>query len=610
MADCLRNRRNALVFIVILCLSMSLYALTSEDWFTVTSQGDTAGINRLLGGGADVNEKSTLGMTPLMIASFFGKADAVKVLLAANAKKDLKSGSGLTALMFASQKGYLNVVQLLLIAGADKNLKSASGTTALTYALEKGYEPICTLLNAAEQNKKQWFVDTIKAQTKQINSLKTPAKDAALQSQIDSQFLSAENSVAIVHKKDIVPTSLYSSPVDSQKVMQTGLRQDSVHSLNAAQQVGRHSADNPTAISENILLGIFGLKGVWFDPETRHNTRFTIDIINGVPQVVKVACDNEVFKIEKSSYSNGSLTWQYFVPSTGDHSFYKTIIIDSNGLVCSWSNKQGMAGTVTLKNSADKYVPSTNHQSLSESVALKHPLVMYAPNGRIYVNFFSGGINIANMSAPYTNLLGQYYGDILNDMLSGSYTINPENSFYFTWTFGSEFGYYPVNCFGINIGCFFMGKGDEANLLKEGSESVVAEEHIYSMELPLFVRLRIPKDELSPYIDAGMSFSYVLSAKDMLAYYYTKNASENNDWISTNLFNADNKPYYNRTDWSFVLGTGLHFGGTMHVEYRMYCGLTNFCKTINSKFITHSFTVGFDYYYKKKLSAEMKQKLP
>jgi uncharacterized protein (TIGR02145 family) len=146
---------------------MSASASQSDDWFSAASAGDTLMIRKLLDVHADINEKGSSNMTPLMIASFFGKTDVVEILLRAHANTNLQSGSGLTALMIASQKGHSDIVQLLLNAGAKKNLKSSSGTTALMYAAELGYQNITALLKIQEKTIDVLPVPDTKAQKPQ-----------------------------------------------------------------------------------------------------------------------------------------------------------------------------------------------------------------------------------------------------------------------------------------------------------------------------------------------------------------------------------------------------------------------------------------------------------
>jgi hypothetical protein len=241
---------------------------------------------------------------------------------------------------------------------------------------------------------------------------------------------------------------------------------------------------------------------------------------------------------------------------------------------------------------AYKQPVSASHSDSSSSRG-----VLSIKKARIYVNFISAGLNIANMSEEYTNLLGNYWGNVLYNMLDSQYTVSPENSTCFTWNFGAEFGYYPVKYWGINLGCYFMGEGDESKLLTIGSESVCAEEHVVSMKLPVFMRLRGIDDKLCPFVDAGMAFSYVLSAKEKLAYNNGDNSSSNENWYNINLFDETNRDNYHRAGWALVLGAGLHFCYFMNIEYRLYCGMTNFAKNVDSKFITHALTFGFDYYY-------------
>jgi hypothetical protein len=485
------------------------------------------------------------------------------------------------------------------------------------YAKEKGFEAVIHQNNA---------------HTKQILSL-VPDKEYTIDTMLEKQP-AKRTQTAPADAKPVVSDNRLGSPpatystefssavkqIDSQQIQQ---RQTHIPGEKHIEQTNNdflQQSDIQTDSSDNNKSSEMSLiPGVWLDPENNNNTRYSIKRINGEPRVVAAANNKEIFTVEKSLWSNSILTWEYLVPSTDFRLTYKTIDIKSDNVICSWSNDHGMSGTVVLKNMHQNFESDTimaitkdtsrtgitTGKGIVKPLALNNTYKAYLPNGRTYVNFFSGGINIANMSAKYIDLIGQYYGAILYDLLGQQYTISPRNSYYFTWTFGAEFGLYPDNYIGINAGCFFMGKGDEVTLLKEGSERVVAEEHIYSMEIPLFFRLRVPNDELSPYVDAGVSLGIFLSAKEMVGYYNSEDASQNTDWSSVNLLNAQNADYYNHSDISFLFGIGLHFAGAMHVEYRLYYGLINFysqSSTLDSKCITHSFTTGFDCYFKKKIN--------
>ncbi len=67
-------------------------------------KGDTETVKGLIDVGADVNEKSN-GMTPLMYAAKYNKADIVKILITNGAKLKAKDDRGFTALKHAQLSG-------------------------------------------------------------------------------------------------------------------------------------------------------------------------------------------------------------------------------------------------------------------------------------------------------------------------------------------------------------------------------------------------------------------------------------------------------------------------------------------------------------------------
>jgi ankyrin repeat protein len=77
-------------------------------------------VDRLIDRGADVNAKSKVGRTPLIIAaSYANNLDAVRALLAAGADVNAKDDSGTTPLVAAAVTRDLGLLQALLEAGAD-----------------------------------------------------------------------------------------------------------------------------------------------------------------------------------------------------------------------------------------------------------------------------------------------------------------------------------------------------------------------------------------------------------------------------------------------------------------------------------------------------------
>ncbi len=63
-------------------------------------KGDTDAVKKFIEYGADVNESSN-GLTPLMIAARFNKAEIVSLLIAKGARVDTKDEKGFTALKYA-----------------------------------------------------------------------------------------------------------------------------------------------------------------------------------------------------------------------------------------------------------------------------------------------------------------------------------------------------------------------------------------------------------------------------------------------------------------------------------------------------------------------------
>ncbi len=63
-------------------------------------KGDTETVKKFIEYGADVNELSN-GLTPLMMAARFNKAEIITLLLSKGARIDTKDERGLTALKYA-----------------------------------------------------------------------------------------------------------------------------------------------------------------------------------------------------------------------------------------------------------------------------------------------------------------------------------------------------------------------------------------------------------------------------------------------------------------------------------------------------------------------------
>ena len=107
--------------------------------------GDAAGLSTMLGQGLGVDLRDAKGNTLLMLASYHGRAEVVKLLLKLGATVDLRNDKGQTPLGGVAFKGYVEIATLLLDAGADP-LADQGGQTPVDYATMFGRQEILVLL--------------------------------------------------------------------------------------------------------------------------------------------------------------------------------------------------------------------------------------------------------------------------------------------------------------------------------------------------------------------------------------------------------------------------------------------------------------------------------
>lgn len=102
-----------------------------EALLDAATNGDTAFINKFKG---NVNSKRDgNGNTALILASWYGKTDAVKALISLKADVNAKNRDGWTALI-GSANG--DIAALLIAAGADVNATNQNGNNALSWAVD------------------------------------------------------------------------------------------------------------------------------------------------------------------------------------------------------------------------------------------------------------------------------------------------------------------------------------------------------------------------------------------------------------------------------------------------------------------------------------------
>ena len=122
-------------------------------------KGDAAGLGALLKVGLAVDGRDAKGNTLLMLASYHGRAEVVKLLLKSGATVDLRNDKGQTPLGGVAFKGYVEIATLLLDAGADP-LADQGGSTPADFATLAGKTEILALLQTRRDNAAKptrWF---------------------------------------------------------------------------------------------------------------------------------------------------------------------------------------------------------------------------------------------------------------------------------------------------------------------------------------------------------------------------------------------------------------------------------------------------------------------
>lgn len=119
-----------------------LIAALATEWYIDSDHGPMKGdesdfekVKARLAAGANVNAKTSEGVTALMRAVFEGNQDALKMLLEAKADVNAADNEGKTALMIAASEHFEEGLKALLEAKADVNAKDKLGRTALMHAV-------------------------------------------------------------------------------------------------------------------------------------------------------------------------------------------------------------------------------------------------------------------------------------------------------------------------------------------------------------------------------------------------------------------------------------------------------------------------------------------
>jgi len=138
------NRFLYSILIVILICSFSNSGITGEIHEAV-KKNQLKEVKKYVERG-DIELPDKNGLTPLLVAAYYGHTAVVKYLCQEGARVNADDNKGWTALMFAAYYNYLEIGKILLAHNADKKMKNPKGYTAYDYAKKYGHHDIARLL--------------------------------------------------------------------------------------------------------------------------------------------------------------------------------------------------------------------------------------------------------------------------------------------------------------------------------------------------------------------------------------------------------------------------------------------------------------------------------
>ncbi|MGO9118091.1 MAG: ankyrin repeat domain-containing protein [Desulfomonilaceae bacterium] len=117
-----------------------------SELVSAVTAGDTARVKELLSKGADVNERNSRGVTPLIAAAYKRNTEVAKLLVEKGADVNATTRKGITPLMAAVEARNRELVKFLLDHGADANMKEETGLNAYQLAAMKNQHELMKLL--------------------------------------------------------------------------------------------------------------------------------------------------------------------------------------------------------------------------------------------------------------------------------------------------------------------------------------------------------------------------------------------------------------------------------------------------------------------------------
>ncbi len=101
------------------------------DIWTLTKEGNLAGLKKALSRGVEINGRDFMGSTPLSLAALTGRTEVIDLLIRNGADVNGQNKDGATPLLGAAFLGRVEAVKLLLAEGADPNIRNEKGETPL-----------------------------------------------------------------------------------------------------------------------------------------------------------------------------------------------------------------------------------------------------------------------------------------------------------------------------------------------------------------------------------------------------------------------------------------------------------------------------------------------
>ncbi|KAL3881186.1 hypothetical protein ACJMK2_027643 [Sinanodonta woodiana] len=170
---------------------------------TAAANGDLSEVKTLIRSGADVNEKSKDGMTPLAIAAFWGYAEVVELLLKCQANVNIANrGTMWTPLHCAAFQGHGKVVMKLMEYQPDLMLKDCQGRTAVDFA--SALDAIWPIFAAAGCHR------TPKSELLRMDIVKKVIKDDPAIQRSDYVHFSRPGSAYIMKHQPLINETVYS----------------------------------------------------------------------------------------------------------------------------------------------------------------------------------------------------------------------------------------------------------------------------------------------------------------------------------------------------------------------------------------------------------------